>query len=108
MSCSIENCEKTGRWHPVFELRSRKKGPITHITLSQLVFCTEHKSIKVLADFLSAEGFTKIAKFMRENGKENPIQRNTTLTWSEVAAEKIDTLPTQTLTTPSLDEDLAF
>jgi hypothetical protein len=75
MACSIENCEMTGQWRPVLEIRSRKQGPITHITLSQLVFCDDHKGVKVLADFLSAEGFIKIAKFMRENGKENPIPR---------------------------------
>lgn len=108
MSCSVENCEKTGMWNPVFELRSRKKGPVTPAVLFQLVFCDEHKAIKTLADFMSAEGFTKLAKYMRENGKENPIQRNTTLAWTQVAPEQLDTLPTQTLATPSLDEDLAF
>jgi len=108
VECSSNECTKSGNWHPVLEVRSRKNGPTTHITFSQLVFCDEHKATQGLANFLSAEGFVKIAKFLRENGKENPIQRNTTLTWTAAAPDESSDLPTQTMPAPDTDEDLAF
>ena len=108
MSCSMDDCSSVGAWHPVLELRSRKNGPITRATMMQLLFCDEHKAAKGLTDFLSNEGFVKIAKFLRENGKENPIQRNTTLTWSHAAPEEIAETVVQVLIEPSPDDDLPF
>ena len=109
MSCSKENCEKDGHWRPVFELRPSKKGPITPSVLTQLVLCDDHKASSTLADFLSSEGFTKIVKFMRENGKVAPVQRNTTLTWEKLSKAKLETVTPMVLTTPPDSEsDLPF
>jgi hypothetical protein len=108
MSCSTEGCSKEGSWHPILEMRSRKNGPVTPVTFHQLVFCNEHKATQGLANFMSAECFVKIAKFMRENGKENPIQRNTTLSWSKADVTESDLLPTMAMPSPDTDEDLAF
>ena len=108
MPCSNENCTHEARWRPVLEMRSAKKGPITTVKLSQLVYCEDHKATSTLATFLSNEGFTKIAKFMRENGKKAPAQRNTTLTWEELSPELLETLTPLTLAEPDPDDDLAF
>ena len=108
MNCSTENCSKTGRWHPVLELRSRKNGPITEATYTQIVQCDDHKEAANLASFLSAEAFVKIAKHMREHGKTNPIQRNTTLTWSLISPKKTDLITVDLISDPTANEDLAF
>jgi hypothetical protein len=108
MGCSNENCSGDGIWRPVLEMRSRKDGPITHVKFSQLVFCGEHKSTSTLATFLSSEGFVKIAKFMRENGKKAPIQRNTTLSWEQLSPELLETLSPLTIAEINPDDDLAF
>lgn len=108
MACSNENCSGDGAWRPVLEMRSRKDGPITHVKFSQLIFCEEHKASSTLATFLSAEGFIKIAKFMRENGKKAPIQRNTSLGWERLSPELLDTISPLTITEPNPDDDLAF
>jgi hypothetical protein len=108
MGCSTENCSNDATWQPVFEMRSAKKGPVTTVKLTQLVFCETHKASSNLASFLSDEGFTKIAKFMRENGKKSPAQRNTTLTWLQLSTELLETMSPLTITEPDPDEDLAF
>jgi hypothetical protein len=108
MSCSTDGCSKEGKWHPVLEMRSRKDGPAIRVTFSQLVFCDEHKALQGLASFLSAEGFVKIAKFLRENGKENPIQRNTTLAWTVADQKESDLLTTIAMPDLDTDDDLAF
>jgi hypothetical protein len=106
LTCSMENCPNTARWHPVLELRHSKKGTVTLGTYLQIRLCNEHKEKANLADFLSDEGFTKISKHTRENGKGAPLQRNTTLNWTPVTpGEK---LPTDTLLDPVASGDLAF
>jgi len=108
MPCSTENCSNEASWQPVLEMRSAKKGPVTTVKLTQLVYCDTHKAASTLASFLSDEGFVKIAKFMRENGKKAPAQRNTTLTWSKLSPELLETMSPMTIAQPDPDDDLAF
>jgi hypothetical protein len=108
MPCSAENCPNEAFWQPVLELRSAKKGPITTGKLTQLVYCEEHKKISTLTNFLSDEAFVKIAKFMRENGKKAPAQRNITLTWFKLSPEMLETMSPLTIAESDPDDDLAF
>lgn len=108
MACSNENCSIDGVWRPVFELRARKNGPITRVWLTQLVYCDVHKEGMTLAMLLSAEGFVKLAKYLRENGKGTVIQRNTTLAWERLAPELLETITPLIIAEPNPDDDLAF
>jgi hypothetical protein len=92
----------------MLQLRSAKKGPVTLLRFSQLVFCDEHKATSTLESFLSDEGFVKISKYMRENGKKAPAQRNTTLAWEKLSPELLETLTPLTISNPNTDDDLAF
>jgi hypothetical protein len=78
------------------------------VKFTQLVFCGDHKASSTLATYLSSEGFVKLAKFLRENGKPNPIQRNTTLAWEELAPELLETMSPLTIAEANPDDDLAF
>ena len=93
----------------MLELRSAKKGPVTLLRFSQLVFCDEHKASSSLESFLSDEGFVKISKYMRENGKIAPVQRCTTLTWKMLSeAELTQLAPAVEAAKPPEDDSLPF
>lgn len=109
MACSFNNCNGSGSWTPILELRSRKNGAVTCLTFKKLAYCNEHKTTSSLADFLSDEGFTKIVKHMRENGKIAPVQRCTTLTWKNLTeAEQTQLSPIVEAAKPPIDETLPF
>lgn len=97
-----------GVWRPILELRARKDGPITRAALTQLVYCDVHRQSTTLAMLLSAEGFVKLSKSMRENGKGKIAQRVTTLTWERLAPELVETISPQIIAQPNPDDDLAF
>jgi hypothetical protein len=108
MPCSQGSCQKDGRWRPALDLRSRKAGPATRLHFTELAVCDGHKEVATVSDFLSDEGFTKIAKFMREMGKKPPIQRNITLAFELLTPEEQAKLnPIIALAQPPEDE-LAF
>lgn len=87
MKCYKTDCEKDGTFKTVLELRSKKNGPVTKLRFRTVLFCEDHsKSIGIL-DVLSDEGFVKISKFMRENGKPAPVQRCITLSFESVTEE---------------------
>ena len=109
MPCSFNNCKGSGRWAPILELRSRKNGAVTCLTFKKLAYCDEHKTTSSLTDFLSDEGFTKIVKHMRENGKVAPVQRNTTLAWKALSENEQQQLsPIVDAAKPPIDETLPF
>jgi hypothetical protein len=109
MVCSFTCCKGSGCWTPILELRSRKNGNITCLTFKTLAYCNEHKKTSVLADFLSDEGFVKIVKHMRENGKVAPVQRCTTLTWKMLSETELAQLaPAVEAAKPPEDDSLPF
>jgi hypothetical protein len=77
MPCSTPGCARTPRWRPSLDLRSRKDGSPTRLTFVRLAYCDEDKEKAKLETFLSDEGFSKIARHLRERGKEVPVQKLT-------------------------------
>ena len=109
MSCSHPSCQSPNRWRPVLELRSRKSCPVTRARFSTLTYCDGHKKVSALSDLLSSEGFDRIVKFLRENGKPAPVRRHTTLTWELLTEEELSTLAETPRPETSLaDEALPF
>lgn len=109
MVCSFVSCKGSGCWIPILELRSRKNGAVTQLTFRTLAYCNEHKKTSVLADFLSDEGFTKIVRHLRENGKDTPVQRCTTLTWKMLSETEQERLaPVIEAAKPPEDDSLPF
>jgi hypothetical protein len=79
-------------------------------SLVQLGYCDAHKATAVLSDYLSDEGFTKLAKFIREAGKPIPDKSLTTLGWEPISPEDAAELSLdqhRTTSAPPTDE-LAF
>jgi hypothetical protein len=81
MTCSHDDCQLPPRWKPVLELRSKARATSRRLRFTQLGYCDLHKRTTSLSTFLSDEGFNKIAKTVREAGKERIDQRHTTLAW---------------------------
>lgn len=65
----------------MLELRSRPRAVARRLYFLQLGYCAEHRHASSPATFLSDEGFSKIAKTLREAGKEKIDRRHTTLAW---------------------------
>ena len=107
MSCYHRNCSKTPKWHPVLILRSRKNSSPFRMKFLQLLFCDSHRESYTLNDLLSDEGFTKISKFLKENGKTAPSQRCTILDWTPIPIDEIPVLTPRDQPSPS-DDDLPF
>lgn len=81
MSCVREECPGTGMWLPVLVIRAKKTTKAYHGILNQLGTCTMHRDQSTIADFLSAEGWDRIQKFMREAGKGVLTKNLTELDW---------------------------
>ena len=105
MRCSHDDCQSTPEWHPVLELRSRRGVPATKAVLVQLGYCDAHRETLKLETFLSAEGFARLTKHVREAGKPAPDRSLTTLTWRLLGPELTEKNQQRTLT---IEEDLAF
>lgn len=108
MACSQGRCQNPCEWKPVLELRTKKSDPPTRLRFKTLGYCTEHKSGLVLSNFLSDEGFVKIAKFMRENGKPSPVQKITSLAFEALTKEEIKTLEPLIAQNQPADSSLPF
>lgn len=91
----------------MLELRSRKNGKVTALRFLKLSHCDFHRNSYKLADILSDEAFVKIVKYMRENGKEAPIQQHTTLSW-ELLTDKEQEMLTTVVSEQSVDDSLPF
>ena len=72
----------------MLELRSFKTSPPYRLRFCRLGYCTEHQAAATVDTFLSAEGFTKISKFLRENGKAEPDKHFTSLAWDPLPPDE--------------------
>lgn len=112
MPCSQDDCPADALWQPVLELRPKhglesQTLETSPLTFQHLGYCEEHRAKATVDTFLSDEGLVKIAKFMRENGKEPPDRDKITLTWKHVGEEELEILAEHQDRTES-DQDLAF
>src|SRR3989304_9367219 len=85
MLCSRKDCPGIGKFTPMLVIKASQKGPPRQAELSQLHVCFGHKESTTLTDFLSDEGWNKIAKHLREAGKGSFSKILTTLEWIELA-----------------------
>lgn len=107
MTCSTPGCARAPSWRPALVLRSRKDGNPTKLTFTRLAYCDEDKEKATLLTFLSDEGFSKIARHLRERGKEVPVQKLTTLAWTRLDGSTLSALSSdQDQSTP--DDTLPF
>jgi hypothetical protein len=81
MPCLHEPCPNEATWRPILKLRSRQNGPATALRFTEITLCEQHRQSGEVADFLSPEGFDKLARILREAGKPVPTRRLTTLAW---------------------------
>lgn len=81
MPCSHEDCPRSPKWVPVLELRSGPRAVPRVLKFMRLGYCDEHRGATTLGSLLSEEGFNKIAKILRESGKEKISRDATTLAW---------------------------
>jgi hypothetical protein len=58
------------------------RKPVT-ASIPEIKICEMHRSGSTLESFLSPEAWTKIEKFLRENGKGNFLRRNVKLEWKK-------------------------
>jgi hypothetical protein len=110
MPCSYNKCETPGQWRALLELRPRKTGAVTRAWFRKFAYCDEHKNQLTLAYFLSDEGFTKLIKGLRENGKcmkssNTPVQRHTTLAWEKLTPEEGASFEPSPSPMPKLEND---
>jgi hypothetical protein len=105
VSCSRPGCENEPTWQPVIEA-----GPKTQPVRARLVhvgFCDVHKEQTKLDDVLAPEGFTKLAKHVRERGWRAPASKTARLAWIPVSPEAKAVLDTKT-DPVGKSEELAF
>lgn len=81
MSCVMEPCPGTGVWRPMLLLKQKDTGTDLEATLD-VDLCEAHKDITQLEDVLSPEGWDRIQKFLRENGKGDFVKRSAALRWT--------------------------
>jgi hypothetical protein len=102
--CYLADCTGPEIWQPILNLRSRSDGEITVLKFKTIRACDEHKTAATVDNFLSSEGYNKLAHHMRDAGKPVPQRRLTTLAWVKDPAAPADIQPTM----PSAEEDLPF
>ena len=83
MLCLREPCSNPPAWRPVLKLRSRQEGPITQLCFAEIAVCDVHQKETTVASFLSAEGFDKLVRILREAGKSAPVRRFISLDWQK-------------------------
>lgn len=108
MPCSHQGCSNDPVYRPILQTRSRAGGKTTNVTLCQLGYCEDHRSSYKVDNLYSAEGHTKLAKFMREKGVPEPEQKLTTLSWKSLTPEDLEDLQENQQHTMTNDEELAF
>jgi len=105
MKCSQEGCSEKGIFRPVLNLRASRTGSTTKLRFTQLGLCESHHRNKTIDDFLSAEGFDKLVKHLREAGKHAPVRKLTLLDWETISSDVEIIAPVKLETT---DEALPF
>lgn len=83
--CSHDDCREPARWQPLLELRSGPRAVPRRLTFLRLGYCDEHRQTLGLGPLLSDEGFAKIARDLREAGREKISRDATTLAWRRLA-----------------------
>lgn len=81
MKCYDEKCPCNGIWMPVLMFRTTPKSKSMKSRMIELGLCEQHKDTYNIDNFLSNEGWTKIEKFLRENGRQNYKKGLTLLDW---------------------------
>lgn len=108
VACSHLGCSGPATHRPILQTRSRSSGKTTGVTLCQLGYCDEHRQSYKIENLLSSEGFTKLAKFMREKGHPEPEQKLTTLAWHPLSEDDLEDLTTSQQHTSTGEDELAF
>ena len=80
MNCHF-GCERDGIWTPLIMCRKTPKSNPLRSRMFELGVCDLHKDKSSIKNFLSDEGWTKIEKFLRENGHQGYKQGCTYLDW---------------------------
>jgi hypothetical protein len=96
VNCTRQSCPGRAVWRPVLAMKSSVKSPVTEGKFGLLCLCEQHKDEARLTDFISNSTWDKIARYMREAGKQEPKRSLTTLTWEMVdspASSDAETLP---------------
>lgn len=97
----------------MLELRASPRGTARRLYFEQLGYCDAHKKSTTIATFLSEEGWDRMAKTLREAGKERIDRRSTTLAWELLTGKERQQLGRSQHRTTSPkkqddDADLAF
>ena len=81
--CGRSLCPGQGTWIPVMVFRPTGERKEVKASLPSVKICEMHRGQSTLDTFLSPEGFTKIERFLRENGKGNFQRRAVRLEWKK-------------------------
>jgi len=79
--CRHSGCPGQGAWIPVMIFRPAGSRKDVRASIPDIRVCEMHKARSSLDAFLSPEGFAKIEKFLRENGKGSFQRRHVKLEW---------------------------
>lgn len=93
MSCKRDGCPGTGIWVPVLLLRQKKGQDHRRARLPEVEQCELHKDQSTLNDFLSAEGWDKMQRHLREAGLGRFVKNLTTLDWEPAPGKEDQCLP---------------
>jgi hypothetical protein len=83
MPCLREPCPNRPAWQPILKLRSKQEGPVTQLCFAEIAVCDAHRQDTTVASFLSAEGFDKLVRILKEAGKSAPVRRFIDLAWQK-------------------------
>ncbi len=94
MSCARVKCTGQGIWVPVMLLsRTKKDEKPIRASLPEILQCETHKDVSTVADFLSDEGWDKMMRHLRENGKGVMVKNLTKLDWEPAPGKEDLCLP---------------
>lgn len=81
MKCFDHDCKHDGIWMPMLLFRRIPKSKPLVSRMIELGLCERHKESADIKMFLGDEGWTKIEKFLRENGFQKFKKNLTQLDW---------------------------
>ena len=87
--------------------KSSKHDPML-VKFHQLGYCDHHQTTLKIDAFLSDEGFTKLAKHLREAGKGRMQKKLSVLLWEELTDKDLAKLAGRQHRTRSPEDALAF
>ena len=79
--CRHSGCSGQGAWIPAFLMKPQGARKPVSASMPEVTVCEEHKTGSTLDSFLSPEAWTKIEKFLRDNGKGSFLRKNVRLEW---------------------------